>query len=118
MEKKLKDSLDQDEKELEMFEIQDLTFNYGNKDKNPMDKVYFFHWTKGAVKVKENEVSLMMPSTFEQIYLQLLWKGSRDEHSELKEKILKTFEHLKEYSEDNAVIIELIDTRKSGRHQK
>ncbi|XP_056004548.1 deoxynucleoside triphosphate triphosphohydrolase SAMHD1-like isoform X2 [Ostrea edulis] len=108
MEERLRRDLNQDERD--MFEIQKLVLNYGDKDRNPMDAVKFYGRNKEPYIYKKEEMSLMMPSTFQQIYVQLFWKGSRDENTELKKRIRSTFWEIQKYPEEGEVVAEFVNT--------
>lgn len=85
-----------DENERKQFEIEEVVFNYGAGRANPMEKVKFhskkFDETSGRIQYMsidmKDKKSDMMPTTFEQIYLRLYWKGS---DQAVKQKLQEAF---------------------------
>ncbi|XP_078310155.1 uncharacterized protein LOC111136964 [Crassostrea virginica] len=69
------------------YQTEIVTFNYGNKDESPLDNVKFYEKDKSA-KLEENEISAMLPTKFEQVYIRLYWKGKKteDPHKYVLEK--------------------------------
>ncbi|XP_078312818.1 deoxynucleoside triphosphate triphosphohydrolase SAMHD1-like [Crassostrea virginica] len=80
-------------KDLELYHTEIVTFNYGNKDRSPLDKVKFYEKDKSA-KLKKDEISAMLPTKFEQIYIRLYWKGEKNKKP--NKTILKKFHEMEE----------------------
>lgn len=85
-----------DENDRKQFEIEVVEFHYGAGRTNPMEKVKFhskeFDETSKRTQYRsidmKDKKSDMMPTTFEQIYLRLYWKGS---DQAVKQKLQKAF---------------------------
>lgn len=101
MEMELEDKDIHFEKE-DLFEIQPVEFNYGNKDKNPMNNVKLYQKVKRKkMKVEkavmtQKEISDMLPNKFEQMYIRLYWKGGANRRDESKrKKLIHVFSRIK-----------------------
>lgn len=88
----------------DLFDIEPVEFNYGNKDKNPMTNVKLYQKVKRKnMKVKyinavmtQEETSDMLPSKFKQLYIRLYWKGKDIKADESKrERLIKEFSRIK-----------------------
>ncbi|KAL7859562.1 hypothetical protein SRHO_G00147090 [Serrasalmus rhombeus] len=60
----------------EDFVVSVVQLNYGHKDKNPIDEVYFYSKKNPAmpIKIKKNEVSKMLPEIFEEQLIRVYCK--------------------------------------------
>ncbi|XP_078310866.1 deoxynucleoside triphosphate triphosphohydrolase SAMHD1-like isoform X1 [Crassostrea virginica] len=98
------------ENRFHLFETRILKFHYGNGDKNPLDTVKFYEKDQG-VDFTQEECSNMFPSKFEQIYIQLFWKGTKLEEPD--KRIIKSFEEMERHNcSGNMGSFELVTTRK------
>lgn len=111
-----------------LYEIDVLEFSYGSGRDNPMEKVKFHkknpdtsqqntstdQYESVSSKDMDEKKSDMFPTTFEQIYVRLYWKGDCEntkQHPERKKKLRDAFLAIKEYkcSEESKFKGELVD---------
>lgn len=87
-----------------LFEIQVVVFSYGNGNENPMKNVKLYRKFRKSRKGKkdvelavmdEKEISDMFPAKFQQMYIRLYWKGTKNDESNRK-KIEDIFSKIKE----------------------
>ncbi|XP_078310156.1 deoxynucleoside triphosphate triphosphohydrolase SAMHD1-like isoform X1 [Crassostrea virginica] len=82
-----------EENHLRLYHTEYVEFNYGNKDRSPLENVKFYRNDKSA-KLTDDEISAMLPTKFEQIYIRLYWKGEKNEDP--NKTILKKFHEMEE----------------------
>lgn len=112
-----------------LYEIEVVEFSYGSGRDNPMEKVKFHkkkasqqntstdqstQYESVSSKDMDEKKSDMFPTTFEQIYVRLYWKGDCEntkQHPERKKKLRDAFLAIKEYkcSEESKFKGELVD---------
>lgn len=114
-----------------LYEIDVVEFSYGSGRDNPMEKVKFHkkkpdtsqqntstdqstQYESVSSKDMDEKKSDMFPTTFEQIYVRLYWKGDCEntkQHPERKKKLRDAFLAIKEYkcSEESKFKGELVD---------
>lgn len=98
-----------------LYEIDVVEFSYGSGRDNPMKKVKFhkkiagipqqntstYHYESVSSEDMDEKKSDMFPTTFEQIYVRLYWKGDCDRDTEQLQEWKKTLEKaflaIKEY---------------------
>lgn len=87
-----------------LFEIQVVVFSYGNGNENPMKNVKLYRKFRKSRNGKkdvelavmdEKEISDMFPAKFQQMYIRLYWKGTKNDESNRK-KIEDIFSKIKE----------------------
>lgn len=120
----------------ELFEIQEVVFHYGSGNANPMNNVKLHRnikeasgkenepahyngdkgeksttYTRVPAVMTDDEISDMLPTKFEQIYMRLIWKS--DTSPESFRNIRIEFSEIKEYDK-----VDFIDTMQVGNDER
>ncbi|XP_029912102.1 deoxynucleoside triphosphate triphosphohydrolase SAMHD1-like isoform X1 [Myripristis murdjan] len=65
------------------FVLDVVTLDYGMKDKDPIDKVYFYSKKNPdkPKRISKEQVSKLLPADFDETFLRVYWKGEPDDES-------------------------------------
>ncbi|XP_029912103.1 deoxynucleoside triphosphate triphosphohydrolase SAMHD1-like isoform X2 [Myripristis murdjan] len=71
------------ELDLQDFILDVVTLDYGMKDKDPIDKVYFYSKKNPdkPKRISKEQVSKLLPADFDETFLRVYWKGEPDDES-------------------------------------
>uniref|UniRef100_A0A667ZLH5 HD domain-containing protein n=1 Tax=Myripristis murdjan TaxID=586833 RepID=A0A667ZLH5_9TELE len=86
-----------------------VTLDYGMKDKDPIDKVYFYSKKNPdkPKRISKEQVSKLLPADFDETFLRVYWKGEPDDESLESAK-----EIFNQWCKDNGFpLLQVIDIR-------